>query len=54
MPLTEHVERDHIDLLKAIERWDEEEAVAVTARHMDRYIQNAATIRSAFPDYFLK
>lgn len=52
--LTEHVERDHIDLLKAIERGDEEEAVAVTARHMDRYIQNAATIRSAFPDYFLK
>lgn len=43
---------DHISLLKAIEAKDAPTARAVAARHMQRYIENLATIRGAFPHYF--
>lgn len=43
---------DHINLLKAIEEKDAPTARAVAARHMQRYIENLATMRESFPHYF--
>lgn len=43
---------DHTSLLKAIEAKDAPTARTAAARHMQRYIENLATIRGAFPHYF--
>lgn len=43
---------DHISLLKAIEAKDAPTARAVATRHMQRYIENLATIQGSFSHYF--
>lgn len=48
----EHILEDHEALLRAVEARDEAAARAVAARHMERYRENIATIRKAYPDYF--
>ena len=48
----EHILEDHEALLRAVEARDEAAARAVAVRHMERYRENIATIREAYPDYF--
>lgn len=48
----EHILEDHEALLRAVEAKDEAAARAVATRHMERYRENIATIRKAYPDYF--
>lgn len=48
----EHILEDHEALLRAVEVKDEASARAVATRHMERYRENIATIRKAYPDYF--
>lgn len=50
----EMILQDHEDLIRAIEAKDEKQARKIAAHHMQRYQENIASIRAAFPDYFKK
>ena len=46
------IQQDHEELLRAIEARDEARARQIASQHMNRYTENIAAIRAAFPSYF--
>lgn len=49
---TTAIQGDHVGLVQAIERRDAATARAIAGQHMNRYTENLAAIRQAYPDFF--
>lgn len=49
---TNAIYEDHVQLIKAIERKDANEAARIAGQHMQRYTENLSAIRDAFSGYF--